>query len=183
MDLVRDFESQHARINLEDGGIIALIAAFRNIDVRDHGFAPQLGSQAAVLRPLQYGEPWGTLTHRVQYDHLHPPADVSGNRGAVIIALENFDSSSAGHCAQHLAGQFGSVTKLYFIRIQQPEYFGTGGTCSRRRLVGLLRRGPPEQAEIARLVSVAVYDLVVVPMIAQLGLKVAARREIKQSTA
>ena len=36
-----------------------------------------------------------------------------------------------------------------------------------------------EQAEIARLVSIAVYDLIVVPMIAHLGLKVAARGEIK----
>jgi hypothetical protein len=41
----------------------------------------------------------------------------------------------------------------------------------------------PEQAEAARLVSVAVYDLIVLPMVACLGLKVAARGEIKTSGA
>jgi len=41
----------------------------------------------------------------------------------------------------------------------------------------------PEQAEGARLVSVAVYDLIVLPMIACLGLKVVARGEIKVSGA
>jgi hypothetical protein len=35
-----------------------------------------------------------------------------------------------------------------------------------------------DQAESARLIAVAVYDLVVVPMIACLGLKVAAKGEI-----
>jgi hypothetical protein len=41
----------------------------------------------------------------------------------------------------------------------------------------------PEQAERARLVSVAVYDLVVLPMVACLGLKVAQRGEIKATGA
>jgi hypothetical protein len=40
-----------------------------------------------------------------------------------------------------------------------------------------------EQAEAARLVSVAVYDLIVLPIIACLGLKVVARGEIKASGA
>jgi hypothetical protein len=39
----------------------------------------------------------------------------------------------------------------------------------------------PEEAEAARAVSVAVYDLIVLPMLAHLGLKVAARGEIKVS--
>jgi hypothetical protein len=41
----------------------------------------------------------------------------------------------------------------------------------------------PEQAETARLVSVAVYDLVVLPMVAHLGLKIVQRGEIKASGA
>ncbi len=48
---------------------------------------------------------------------------------------------------------------------------------------GIIHQGgsaAPEQAESARLVSVAVYDLVVIPMLDTLGLKVVARGEIKQ---
>lgn len=41
----------------------------------------------------------------------------------------------------------------------------------------------PDQAEMARTVSVAVYDLVVVPMLTHLGLQIVEQGEIKQSVA